>query len=111
MNSKGFRSYNIDNNISNLQYANSFCPIFHDQFNIDYCFNRWYTTINYSWKYDPNMLAMDCDPICINGNTYSWINGKYIWTHFNRTTNSSVYHCSNCLYSLYLYGYVIETVI
>eukprot|EP01083_Nonionella_stella_P141524 436299_1 len=60
-------------------------------------------------EYDLNMLAMDCDPICVNGNTYSWINGKYIWTHFNRTTNSSVYHCSNCLYSLYLYGYVRDS--
>eukprot|EP01083_Nonionella_stella_P177883 626725_1 len=44
------------------------------------------------------------DTQLVNGTN---LNGTYKWAHFNRTTRSSVYHCSDCSSSLwYLYGWI-----
>eukprot|EP01083_Nonionella_stella_P244894 851900_1 len=75
------------------------------------CFDHWLVNINGSWIANPRMRLVNCNEICIQGDNRTWLNGAYSWSHFNYTTNSSVYQCFECTQSgsdneIYLYGWI-----
>eukprot|EP01084_Bolivina_argentea_P090645 163297_1 len=95
---------------SNEKYSNdisvrngTFVVPFHYAFNTNDYVKDWYI-----WNHDEeqlqiNMIAIDCQQVCVTGNYLQWLDGVYIWSHFNQTSNSSVYHCKSCG-DVYLYG-------
>eukprot|EP01084_Bolivina_argentea_P082670 149671_1 len=107
--------YHINNDISDA-HPNAYCEIPNKtssyKFNIDDCYNNWHTRNGAigEWIYDSNMLLFNIDSICIEGSINPYLNGQYIWTHFNRTMNSSVYYCNHfgniTCNGLYLFGYI-----
>eukprot|EP01083_Nonionella_stella_P041690 112940_1 len=74
------------------------------------CLKNWFVSVNGSWMSSPSMRLVDCDPICIEGNNITWLDGVYTWSHFDYATNSSTYHCSDCTQSgVYLYGWIYSS--
>eukprot|EP01083_Nonionella_stella_P286770 976059_1 len=76
------------------------------------CFNnyvaQWQSFNGTQWVHDKDLRLMNCNDICVSGNFKSSLDGTYKWTHFNRTTRSSVYQCSDC--SGYVYYLLVLTV-
>eukprot|EP01084_Bolivina_argentea_P123166 218283_1 len=74
------------------------------------CYTNWVSLINNTWTSDSDMRLVNCNDICVTGGNKTWINGRYIWNHFNRTHNTSIFHCKECGVNsgTYLFGWIFS---
>eukprot|EP01083_Nonionella_stella_P275678 936443_1 len=106
--------YIIDNNVSN-HYVTAYCNLgdYHisREYNIHHCLDQWHIHKNENTKhcqllhdinclnqfeYDTDIIAVNCQQVCVSGSFHDFLNGEYLFHHFNSSRNSSVYKCRSC---------------
>eukprot|EP01083_Nonionella_stella_P156791 508145_1 len=50
-----------------------------------------------------------CQDMCTANNTRSWLDGTYVWHHYNISSDSSVYYCYSCWNAPFLFLWLYDS--
>eukprot|EP01084_Bolivina_argentea_P191152 328351_1 len=90
-------------------------------FTIEYCLRHWHVFRLSKWEKQSNMMVVSDmmstnsyvwsdfihKKVCVTGNHYKWLDGTYVFSHFDVASDSPIYYCVKCVenshYGMYLY--------
>eukprot|EP01083_Nonionella_stella_P199362 731102_1 len=67
--------------------------------NIRDCNSHWEDYYNHTWHTDPDMIATACNDICMYGHDIIQSRAVLVWSYYNDSIGSNVYHCEDCTYT------------
>eukprot|EP01084_Bolivina_argentea_P193726 332340_1 len=74
-------------------------------FHPDDCYKKW----KYWDESESELIAVNCDDICVSGMYFKELDSVYKWLHFSTTFNGSVYICDNCGNGSFLYPWIVDS--
>eukprot|EP01084_Bolivina_argentea_P058345 106551_1 len=113
MDESGQYQYHIHGNPDN-ETAYAKCYVTNRVLGIEYCIGGWEIYYNNTFIIDNDMITTPCDDICITNGGDAWIANQstFIFSYFNKTLRTNVYHCKECTADYnykdgaYLFGYI-----